>query len=319
MIRTLFIISFTFFLAPIQSWAAAPKVVVDIAPLHSIVTQVMNGVGQPALLIQPEASPHSYSLRPSEAEALSQAEVVFWISDKLTPWLGSSLEHLAGSANTIEMLQLSATVRHEFRESATFETHSNNEEGDHDNHKNRKAHRHEGTDPHAWLDPMNAKVWADKIAQVLSEMDPSNAKHYRKNARVLNDSLDNLIDSLNERANRLKGINFVVFHDAYQYYERRFGLLATGAISLSDATDPSPARIREIQALVSKHGVTCAFSQPQYNSNLLDTVFEGSKVKTVGVMDPLGMGIEVGINHYSKLLDSLMTSLELCQPVPDSY
>ncbi len=132
--------------------------------------------------------------------------------------------------------------------------------------------------------------------------------------RLLGGSLDELAGSLNERAKRLNGIRFIVFHDAYQYFERRFGLPAAGAIALSNAADPGPARIREIQTLVSELGVTCAFTEPQYNPGLLDTVFEGSQVTTVGVMDPLGADIEVGNGHYAELLTRLMASLEQCSP-----
>ncbi|MGM0769918.1 MAG: zinc ABC transporter substrate-binding protein [Pseudomonadota bacterium] len=346
MIRPIFLAGAVLSLLPVSSWASAPRVAVDIAPLHSVVTQVMKGVAEPELLIQPEASPHSYSLRPSEAEALAEAQVVFWISGELTPWLENSLENLAGSANRVEMLELSETVKYGFREGATFEAHAHGEhgaEGGHDEHSGGQdshdqhhdehhdahdehqdehhedhhaghdGHHHGEHDPHAWLDPMNAKIWSAEIAQVLSEVDSANASVYQKNAKEFAQSMDNLIASLQERADRIEGIRFIVFHDAYQYFERRFGLLAAGAISVSDASDPSPARIREIQSMVSELGVTCAFTEPQYDPGLVKTVFEGSEVKTVGVMDPLGADIQIGGNQYSQLLEGLMSSLEKCR------
>ena len=326
MIRPIFLAGAVLSLLPVSSWASAPRVAVDIAPLHSIVAQVMDGVGEPALLIQPEASPHSYSLRPSEAEALAEAQVVFWISEDLTPWLENSLDNLAGSANKVEMLELPATVKYAFREGATFEAHTHGEHGEehhddeHDEHHedqhadHEEHHHHHGDhDPHAWLDPMNAKIWSGEIARVLSEVDSDNASVYRENARDFARSMDDLMASLNERANRIEGIRFIVFHDAYQYFERRFDLLAAGAISVSDASDPSPARIREIQSMVTDLGVTCAYTEPQYDPRLVKTVFEGSEVKTVGIMDPLGADIEIGGSHYPKLLERLMGSLEKCQ------
>jgi len=326
MTRPALLTGLTLCLLPVYSWAAAPKVAVDIAPLHSIVAQVMKGIGQPDLLVQPGASPHSYSLRPSEAESLAEADVVFWISDDLTPWLESPLENLAISAKKIEMLDLSATTTLPFREGATFESHSHGDEDSHDeHHEEHEEHEehHDGHDdhhgeydPHAWLDPMNAKVWADEIAQVLSKTDPSNADAYQRNAQAFQSSLDELTGSLNERADRLDGIRFIVFHDAYQYFENRFGLPAAGAIALSDASDPSPSRIREIQTLVSELGVTCAFTEPQYNPGLVKTVFEESEVNTVSVMDPLGVDIEIGPGHYTELLNALMASLEQCRPQP---
>ncbi|WP_278801865.1 zinc ABC transporter substrate-binding protein [Marinobacter nauticus] len=339
MIRPIFLAGAVLSLLPVSSWASAPRVAVDIAPLHSVVTQVMKGVGEPELLIQPEASPHSYSLRPSEAEALAEAQVVFWISGELTPWLENSLENLAGSATKVEMLALSETVKYGFREGATFEAHAHGEHGadgghdersrgqdshdqhhdehqdEHheDHHAGHDGHHHGEHDPHAWLDPMNAKIWSAEIAQALSEVDPANASVYQNNAKDFAQSMDNLIASLQERADRIEGIRFIVFHDAYQYFERRFGLLAAGAISVSDASDPSPARIREIQSMVSELGVTCAFTEPQYDPGLVKTVFEGSKVKTVGVMDPLGADLQIGGGQYSLLLEALMNSLEKCR------
>lgn len=308
---------------PAVGWSAPPRVAVDIAPLHSIVSQVMDGVAEPDLLIQPEASPHSYSLRPSEAEALSRADVVFWISSDLTPWLESALKTLAESADKVELLALDTTITRHFREGATFEAHDHGQDesgGDHHDsghhsgdHGSDEGHHHGEHDPHAWLDPINAAVWAGEIARVLAAEDPANARLYRDNARDLGASLAELTASLDRRAQDLEGIRFIVFHDAYQYFERRFGLAAAGAISLSDATDPGPARIREIQTLVSNLGVTCAFTEPQYNPGLIDTVFEGSNVTTIGVMDPLGADIEIGKGHYAAVLTALMGSLEHCQ------
>ncbi|OEY66060.1 zinc ABC transporter substrate-binding protein [Marinobacter sp. X15-166B] len=304
MVRPILFAGLTLCLLPVYSWAAAPRVVVDIAPLHSIVSEVMSGVGEPKLLIQPEASPHSYSLRPSEAGALAEAEVVFWISEELTPWLENPLANLAGSATKVEMLELSATVKHEYREGANFEEHD---------HGDDEHHHHGDYDPHAWLDPMNAKVWAAQIAQVLSGADSANANVYRQNARAFADAMDELTASLNERAQRLEGIRVIVFHDAYQYFERRFGLPVAGAISLSDASDPSPARIREIQTMAKELEVTCAYSEPQFNPGLIKTVFEGSEVTTTGILDPLGVAIEPGKGFYPQLLNSLMASLEQCR------
>ena len=337
MFRPVLLTGFASALLPALVFANPPRVSVDIAPVHSIVSQVMEGVGQPDLLVQSEASPHGYSLRPSEAEALSEADVVFWVSNELTPWLENSLANLAGSATKVELLELAATVKHEYREGATFEAHDHAGEGDHhdeqeeghhddeghhdeehhdeEHHAESEHHHHHGEhDPHAWLDPVNAKVWAEEIARILSEHDVQNADIYRENARSFGQSMDELRASLDERAHNLEGIRFIVFHDAYQYFERRFGLTAAGAIALSDASDPSPARIREIQSTVTELGVTCSFTEPQFNPGLLDTVFENTEVETIGVMDPLGADIKVGRGHYVNLINGVMTSLETCKP-----
>ncbi|MBS3803692.1 MAG: zinc ABC transporter substrate-binding protein [Oleiphilaceae bacterium] len=291
---------------PVAAADSPPRVAVDIAPVHSLVAQVMAGVGSPDLLIRPQASPHTYSLRPSEAEALSRAEVVFWMSEGITPWLEHSLANLAGSATQVKMLAVEGTALYDYREGATFESH--------DHHDGPQAEEHhDDRDPHAWLDPVNAKVWVKMIATVLSGQDAANAHIYQRNAEAAIVALDELIASIQQQAQSLEGIRFIVFHDAYQYFERRFGLLASGAIAVGDASDPSPARIEEIHETVAALGVTCVFTEPQYNPSMVRTVFRNTPVNTIGVMDPHGADIDVGKDHYPKLLNAMIASLNQCE------
>lgn len=357
-----------------EALASSPNVVVDIAPVHSLVEQVMDGVGRADLLIQPEASPHSYSLSPSEARFLSEADVVFWMSEGLTPWLEKSLATLASKAHKVEMIAVGGTTTYAFREGATFEAHDHHEEGHHeekghhdeelhddhakhegehheDNHHDHESglldkflslfssdsdheeehhdeheghrddhhdddhhdgHNHEGEDPHAWLDPMNAKVWVEKIRDVLVKHDPENALTYQQNAEKALVRLEQLITKISRETNSLEQSKFIVFHDAYQYFERRFGVLAAGSISLVDGQDPSPARVAEVRDLVQKLNITCVFTEPQYNAGLVSNVFEGTSVKTIGVMDPLGADIKVGKDQYEQLMTSMLSSLKRC-------
>ena len=337
---------------------AAPSVAVDIAPLHSLVSQVMEGVAEPKLLIPAEASPHQYSLRPSEAKALADAQVVFWVGESLTPWLGKAVNNLADSAQKVEVLEIAGTITHEFREGATFEGHDHGEHEEHgkhkdehhhghekekhahhDEHKDEKHehhdhdehkhahhddhkqgghddehhHDHEGNDPHAWLDPENAKVWVKSIAATLSKLDPNNASTYNNNARKATASLDKLIQSTQAKITELGDPKFIVFHDAYQYFEKRFGISAAGSISLGDVEDPSPARIKEIRDTVKKLEVSCVFAEPQYNSGLIKNVFEGTNISTIGVMDPLGASLDTGNGHYQKLIEGMVDSVSQCK------
>lgn len=322
-----------------QTYAQAPNVAVDIAPLHSLVAQVMDGVNEPDLLIRPEASPHEYQLRPSEAKALSEADIVFWIGEDLTPWLEKPLTTLAGSATVVEMMNAEGTTLYDFREGATFEAHEHHDEGHHDddhheedNHhagehhgedhsehehhhaeSNHAEHHHEGHDPHVWLDPKNAQAWLKVIASTLIEADSQNAQVYQDNADAAIHRLDQLVSDIQQQSRSLNGIKFIVFHDAYQYFEQRFQLLATGAISVSDASKPSPARIAEIRQTVQDLGVTCVFTEPQYNPELVKSVFENSTVKTIGTMDPLGASIATGKDQYQSLLTAMIDSLNQCR------
>ena len=320
--------------------ADAPAVVADIPPVHSLVAIIMDGVGSPDLLVQPGASPHGYSLRPSEARALNRAQAVFWIGEGLEPWLGNSIKALASGAQVVELMEVAGTTELEFREGATFEAHEHDHEGDdheahdhdgqeHDGHEDGHAEdgghdhdhaevdghdhdvEHHGHDPHAWLDPENARVWLDAIAAELSTLDPANAKVYQANAEKGKADLDSLIVEISGKLEPVRGSSFIVFHDAYQYFENRFDLPAAGSITLSDASAPSPARIAEIHEKVQELGVACVFSEPQFNPGLVQTVFQGTDAKA-GVMDPLGIDLAPGAGLYPQLLRNLATSLSDC-------
>lgn len=351
MLRQLFIGSFLCLILPLTALAGTPRVAVDITPVHSLVSQVMQGVGKPDLIIQSGASPHGYSLRPSEAQALSRADVVFWIGEDLTPWLENSLNNLAGSAQKVSLLTVPGTTLHSFREGATFESHDHHgddagheehheehahkdeHEEHHDEHTHKEKHDHHDKhgheeeheaghhdghqhgehDPHAWLDPENAKVWLQAIAVELSKVDAANSATYQRNAQNAIKELDALTATIQEKTKALHDIKFIVFHDAYQYFERRFDLEATGAISLGDASDPSPARVKEIRDTVTRLGVRCVFTEPQYNPDMVRSVFESTRIATIGVIDPLGADIATGKGLYASLLEALVSNMNECK------
>jgi zinc transport system substrate-binding protein len=310
--------------------AEVPSVAADIAPVQGLVARVMDGVGEPALIIQQGASPHEYSLRPSEAAALENADIVFWIGESLTPWMAETVETLAGDATVVELLDVPGTVTLPYRTGATFEAHDHGDhdhdhdhdhgddhahDHDHDHGEDHAhddhGHSHDGLDPHAWLDPENAKLWLDAIAAELSAADPANAAAYAANAAAGRAEIDAASAEAAATVAPLKDGGFIVFHDAYQYFEARFGLAAAGAISLSDASEPSPARIAEIQGVVADLGVVCVFSEPQFNAGLVATVMDGSAAKTA-VLDPLGTTIEAGPGFYPALIRQLSASMAGC-------
>ncbi len=327
--------------------AEVPSVAVDIAPVHSLVARIMEGVGEPDLVIPPGASPHGYSLRPSEAEALQDADVIFWIGPDLTPWLDGAIVTLAPDAATIALLEASGTTELDLREGALFEVHGHDDEvghggetaadGDHaahddhaeaaeghadhgaeDHHAEETAeadghagHDHGGHDPHAWLSPMNAKVWLDAIAAELSTVDPENTVIYAANATDGRAEMDALIAEIDGILAPVRDRNFIVFHDAYQYFETGFDFPASGAISLSDASKPSPARVAEIRERVADAGVTCVLGEPQFNPDLVRTVLDGTEARS-GVLDPLGSDLVPGPDLYPTLLRNLARTLAEC-------
>lgn len=306
--------------------ADVPNIAVDIAPLHSLVARVMQGVGTPDLIIQSGASPHEYNLRPSEAKALQDANLVFWIGPGLTPWLEDTIETLAPNASSTEMLETDGTMKLEMRENVLFadhddhddhddEGHADEEHHDDDEHHEEKTghegHDHGSHDPHAWLSPVNAATWLNTIAGKLSAADPENAGTYFANATAGRAEIESLMAEVNATLEPVRGGNFVVFHDAYNYFETAFEFPAGGAISISDASDPSPARISEIQEFVEHQKVDCVLAEPQFNPRMIETVLNGTNAKT-GILDPLGADLELGPTLYPNLISNLANSLAKC-------
>ena len=296
--------------------ADVPKVTVDIAPVHSLVSKVMNGVGKPDLIIPAGASPHEYQLKPSNAKSLQDADIVFWIGEDLTPWLEKGLSSLAQDASITSLLEVDGVELLSFREGALFEAHDHDDHDDHgkkkhDDHDDHEGHAHGEHDPHAWLSPQIAKIWLNNIAAKLSEIDPDNAASYFSNAKSARDNIDTLITEVNSILDPIRDKKFVVFHDAYQYFEKSFNISASGAISLGDASDPSPARLSEIRKRVVDEAVECVLAEPQYDPGLVKSVLEGTNAKTT-VIDPLGVSLETGPNLYENLIRNLATNLAKC-------
>ncbi|MBP7241636.1 zinc ABC transporter substrate-binding protein [Amaricoccus sp.] len=306
---------------------AAPRVVSDIAPIHSIVAAVMGDLGAPDLLVPPGTPEHDAALRPSDAAALDAADVVVWVGPGLTPWLEGPLDALAPGAVRVTLLDAPGLRLLPRRSGGTFEAHVHGHEDEHDaqghdahghDEHGHDEHGHEdeaGADPHVWLDPENAAVIATTVAEALAAADPANAAEYRANAAAFGAETAALTARLATGLAAAQGRTFVVFHDAYRYFEHRFGFAAAGAISANDAAPPSAARIAEIRALVVDAGAICVFSEPQFDQGLVATVIEGTPARA-GVLDPLGVGVEPGPGLYPALLARLAGGMIGCLAPP---
>ena len=317
--------------------AEVPKVAVDIAPVHSLVARVMDGTGEPTLIIPPGASPHDHAMRPSEARALQSADIVFWVGPELTPWMTKPLGALSPDAKQVELLETEGTLLHAFRDLAD-EHHDVHEEGDHADHDGHEehadhdghsdehsdqdaqdheegaddhAHDHDGVDPHAWLDPTNARIWVQVIGETLARVDPENADLYQENAQAAVADLHALETEIKTNLAEAHALRFITFHDAYQYFEIPFGLSSAGTISLGDATAPGPARLAELKARISGDGIDCAFAEPQYDTRLINAAIEGANAKVL-VLDPIGVTLEPGPSLYPDLLRAMAASFQSC-------
>ena len=300
--------------------ADGAAVVVSIKPIHSLVAGVMEGVGTPQLLMEGAGSPHSYALRPSQARALDQAEVVFWVGENLEAFLGRPLAALAGDATVVALsdadgLRLLAT-----REGGMWGDHGEEGHGEHeleDEHEDEHEHDHGEVDMHLWLDPQNAAAMVAAIAAALSAADPEHAAAYAANATKVGADLARLDGEVAATLASVQDRPFVVFHDAYQYFEDRYGLNAVGAITVDPQRAPGAGRLRDIRAELEELDAACVFAEPQFQPALVETVVEGTGANT-GVLDPLGAELEAGPDQYAELLLALSRSLVDCLGTPRS-
>jgi len=317
-------------------------VVASIKPIHSLVAGVMEGVGEPILLVKGAGSEHAYSLRPSEARALEGADVVFWVGETMETFLIKPLQTLAGKAQVVELAEVPGLVLLATREGGMWEAHEHEDEhhgeqaegehaaehAEHDDDELAEEHEDEGAhsdadhaadedhaqgeaDMHVWLDPANAKVLVAVIATVLGDADPANAATYQSNAARLHQQIDALDRSLADRLRAVGDRPYVVFHDAYQYFERRYGTKAAGAITINPTQRPGAQRLEEIHTRLEQLDAACVFAEPQFEPALVDTVIEGTNARK-GVLDPLGSALEAGPGQYFELMNGLADSLVAC-------
>ena len=307
-------------------------VVTSIKPVHSLASAVMDGVGEPHLLMRGAGSPHEFKLRPSDAAMLEEAAVIFLIDERMEATLVRPIGTLARDARVVALTQAKGLVRRPLREGGAFEedhNHQHDEPGDHegdqdDVHEHEHEHDHgddhshheddhdsAAFDLHVWLDPVNAWAMARMMAEVLSEADPANAAVYQENVQELLHRLDDLTEEIDEQVAPVRGQPFIVFHDAYRYFEDRFGLTAMGSAVVSEERSPGVRRIRELREKVRQLGVTCVFSEPHFDQRLVATIIEGTAIRS-GTVDGLGVDVENGPELYFTMLGNLAASFSGC-------
>ncbi len=299
--------------------ADAPEVVATIKPVHSLTAALMDGVAEPTLLIRSGGSPHSYALRPSEARSLERAEIVVWVGKTLEVFLERPLKTLAVGARIVTVSEADGLRLLPMREGGRWDTHHvDDEHGGHDGHDRHDDHdeadhgdEHGAFDMHVWLDPRNAAAMARMIAEALIAADPNNAPAYRVNAARLDADLTALEHALGRRLEPVRERPYIVFHDAYQYFEARFGVNAVGSITVSPDRQPGAARLRQLRQTLTETRARCVFSEPQFEPRLIETVIEGTEARP-GVLDPLGAAIPAGPGQYFRLMESMAASMIEC-------
>ena len=290
--------------------AAMESIVVTIKPIHSLVSSVTKGISSPYLIIRGASSPHTYSLRPSDAKKIRGAKLIFRIDDNLENFLTKSLKTLGRRARIVTLSETKGLTELKYRSLEDF-TSIHKGHDDHKSHKGHEGHHHGGTDLHLWMDPKNAIQFVHKIETELKNADPKNSETYSVNANQLRKQLNNMIKNISSQVRLLKKRPFIVFHDAYQYYEKRFGLKAGGIITLNPKVPPSVKQVSNIRKELKSVGAACIFQEPQFNQRISKAIARDTGTKVLSI-DPLGAAIEPGPALYVTLLGNITTSFKNC-------
>lgn len=293
--------------------AAQPRVVASLKPVHSLVAGVMQGVGEPTLLVEGAGSPHTYSMRPSDARAVSRADAVFWMGPALEAFLVRPLEGVPEGARVVALSGAAGVRLLPTREGGVWGSHEHEEEShDHGEHAHEEeGHDHGERDMHVWLSPANARAMVEAIAGVLAEVDPANAATYRRNASRYAERIDALDAELRAALAPVREVPYIVFHDAYQYFERAYGLRGVGTLTVSPQRSPGVQRVADLRALVRDRGARCVFAEPQFEPRLVRTVVANTPARS-GELDPLGSKLAAGPQLYFELMRALAQSMRAC-------
>ena len=298
------------------------KVVASIKPIHSLASYLMDGVGKPDLIVDGYASPHGFAMKPSHAKMLQNADLIFWVGEDLESFLEKPLNSIAKKAEKIELMEIKGLNKLEFRERNIFEGHDDHGHDEHkkedehkehghkeDKHDDHHEHAHGEHDPHIWLDPMNAKVILKEMAEHLIENDQKNASTYKANLKKALKDLDKLTKKVKSELN--KDFKSIVFHDAYQYFEKRFDVNVLGAFTVNTDVLPGAEQLSKIREIIEHDKVSCVFSEPQFNPDIINAVAKDMNIKT-GVLDPLGATLTPGKTLYFDLISNMSKSFKSC-------
>ena len=330
MLKLLTIFSFIFFLSFKLFASETTGIITTIQPITSLVSAVIGNTGKTISLIPTEISPHEYKLKPSDIKKLQNGNIIFYVSDHLETSITKVFENLPKNIKSINLME-DAGIKHlAIRDNEAWERHDHRhghgdhhdhdkkakEHDDHEDEKHAKKHddhnNHEKEDDvHIWLSPDNAVKIIKKVNKELSLYFPENAKTYNKNTNQMIKKINELEVELKNELSGIKDKPYIVFHDAYQYFETSFDLNAVGSIALDGDIASSPKQISFIKDKIFKLKASCVFKEPQFDSKLVKIVVEGTNAQ-IGTLDPLGINVKSGENFYLQLLKNMAKSLKNC-------
>ena len=312
---------------------AQTQVVTSIKPVSMIVTAIGGDEVKVEQLVNNQASPHDYAMRPSDLRKLDQADLVVWVGELLETFLEKPLANLS-SKKDIEWMALSGTYLREFGEEGhdhdeheghdhEDHDHEGHEDHDHDEHDHKdheheahdehghEGHDHTGTDPHVWLDPANAKILAHNVMEQLSKLDPEHKQEFAANYQAFVGALETADNNVKATLAPIKDVPYFVFHEAYGYFEGHYGLNNKGAVTLSPERKPGAKTVANIRTEIEEHNVACIFSEPQFSPAIVETLIDGTDVKTA-VLDPLGVSLKLSNDSYPAFLEALAGQYATC-------
>lgn len=297
-----------FYISPL-CFAQNIHVLASIQPIHSLTAQVMQGVGEPELLLPPGSSPHFFQLRPSDAKAIQNADLIIWVGPELENFLEKPFENLNPKAQRLALTQIESIQLLPFEYGHHHEDHKKH---DHDHDHDHDHHHHHGDlDPHIWLSPEYAKLITDAIAEKLKSLYPEHAKTFNDNAQKTKDNIDNLTLNIKSGLLGLEQKPFLVFHDGYQYFTRFFQLNSKGPITRNPHVPLGPRTYQEIKTRIREEHIQCVFGEPDTNPKVLNAIIEDTPAKT-GILDPLGMDAKPSPEAYSQMMYKMAISLQQC-------
>ena len=287
--------------------ADARDIVVTIKPLHSLVTGVVGNTARTHLLVDGKQSPHGFKFKPSQVKFLNNAAVVFYIGDTFETFMEKAFDSIPSNVVKVPVAEKARLKLLPYREGGPWE------EDKHEGHDHGHEGHHDegGGDMHVWLDPDNAIKMIKAITRELSKVYPENRDIYKANARSYVQKITALDSELSAALSNSKEFPFIVFHDAYQYFEKHYGLNGVGSITFDPHDFPSPKRLKEIRGKLNEMSAACVFSEPQFSDRLVRTVIKGTSAKTA-LIDPLGANIKDGPNLYFELLSGMAASFKRC-------
>ena len=318
-------------------------VISTIQPINSLVSAVIGNTGKSITIIPSEQSPHDFKLKPSDVKLLQNGNIIFYVSNHLESSITKVFKNLPKNIKLINLMEKSGVNHLAIRDNNAWERHDHHGHDDHDDHdkhgkkhddhddhdKHGKKHddhddhdkhgkKHDDHDDHekeddvhVWLSPDNAIKIVQKVNKVLSLYFPENSKIYNDNTTKFIDKIRNLKMELVKELSPIKNKPYIVFHDAYQYFEKTFELNAVGSVALEGDIASSPKQISFIKDKIVKSKALCVFQEPQFDSKLVKIVVEGTDAK-IGTLDPLGVNISENKDFYLQLITNMAKSLKEC-------